>query len=132
MAKELDEELFEEDEFDTEEENEEMEEDSVEESTELTPFELCIKDYLDNFGDVFFKSIYKPEDIKNCCKYILNEVQKTKRNAFCDEEIFKMARDYYVDKKEAPKDSAKPKKIIIPTTKKEEKSEEQQLSLFDF
>ena len=105
------------------------EEETEEESTELNEFETCIKDYLDNFESEFFKTVYNPEKIKDCCAYIIGEVKKSKRSAFTDEEIYKMARDYFVDKKEV-KTKETCKKIIVPTKKKEES--DQQMSLFDF
>ena len=35
------------------------------------------------------------KNIKDCCTYILNEVKKSGRNGFVDEEIFGMAVHYY-------------------------------------
>lgn len=134
MAKELDEELLEEDEFDTEEDEAEEMEESAETNEELNEFELCIQAYLNDHAnnDEFFKVVYRPEDIKNCCQYIINTVKSTKRSAFTDDEVYKMARDYYIDHKEAPKDKERAKKIVVPSSKAVKKEEESgQLSLFD-
>ena len=100
------------------------------ESTELTEFDLCIKEYLDGLANKegFFKNFYDPSKIKKCCDYIINEVKKTKRSAFTDDEIFKMARDFYTDHKDAPK---KREKATIVTPTKKEQNKEVQLSLFD-
>ena len=129
MLEEKDDEFLEE-EFD--EENEETE--TVEtESTELNEFELCIQAYLNDHAnkDEFFKAIYKADDIRNCCQYIINTVKRTKRTAFTDDEVYKLARDYYVDHKEAPKDKVKASKIVVPSTKVKKEEESGQLSLFD-
>lgn len=128
MLEEKDDELLEED-------YEEEETETVEtESTELNEFELCIQAYLNDHAnkDEFFKAVYKADDIKNCCQYIINTVKSTKRSAFTDDEVYKMARDYYIDHKAAPKDKEKAKKIVVPSSKAVKKEEESgQLSLFD-
>lgn len=47
--------------------------------------------------DSLFAVTLKKENknIKDCCTYILNEVKKSGRNGFADEEIFNMAVHYY-------------------------------------
>ena len=48
-------------------------------------------------GDpLFAETLRKPnKNIKDCCTYIINEVKKSGRNGFADEEIFGMAVHYY-------------------------------------
>lgn len=74
-----------------------------------TPFQRTIQEYLENYSntDEAFKERYSnPEkNIVDCCNYIMNQVQKSGCNGFADEEIYKMARDYYVD--EISKDDVK-------------------------
>ena len=74
-----------------------------------TPFERTIQSYLDNYAsqDEAFKERYNNPDknIVECCNYIMNQVKKSGCNGFADEEIYKMARDYYVD--EISKDDTK-------------------------
>ena len=130
MLEEKDDELLEEDDYYGEEETETVETGS----TELNEFELCIQAYLNDHAsnDEFFKAVYKADDIRNCCQYIINTVKSTKRSAFTDDEVYKMARDYYIDHKAAPKDKEKAKKIVVPSSKTVKKEEESgQLSLFD-
>ena len=114
MAKEQEELLEEEteeikDAVEDEEQKEPTEEEEVEETTKTeTPkakvssaFFDTIKAYLDNYAsqDSAFNERYNNPDknINDCCNYILNQVQKSGCNGFADEEIYKMARDYYVD-----------------------------------
>ena len=74
-----------------------------------TPFERTIQNYLENYAsqDEAFKERYNNPDknIVECCNYIMNQVKKSGCNGFTDEEIYKMARDYYVD--EISKDDTK-------------------------
>ena len=101
-------------------ENEDVEETTTEEKQEpssnnnnglkaSTPFERTIQNYLDNYAsqDEAFKERYNNPDknIVECCNYIMNQVKKSGCNGFADEEIYKMARDYYVD--EISKDDTK-------------------------
>ena len=102
------------------EQEEEVEETTTEEKQEpssnsnnglkaSTPFERTIQSYLDNCAsqDEAFKEHYNNPDknIVECCNYIMNQVKKSGCNGFADEEIYKMARDYYVD--EISKDDTK-------------------------
>lgn len=111
-----DKELLENEELEQEEENtnevEETKEPSSNNSNGLkasTPFERTIQNYLDNYAsqDEAFKERYNNPDknIVECCNYIMNQVKKSGCNGFADEEIYKMARDYYVD--EISKDDTK-------------------------
>lgn len=110
MAKEiLDEELEEEE---STNEVEEVKEPSSNNNNGLkasTPFERTIQSYLENYAsqDEAFKERYNNPDknIVECCNYIMNQVKKSGCNGFADEEIYKMARDYYVD--EISKDDTK-------------------------
>lgn len=74
-----------------------------------TPFERTIQGYLENYAsqDEAFKERYNnpKKNIVECCNYIMNQVKKSGCNGFTDEEIYKMARDYYVD--EISKDDTK-------------------------
>lgn len=62
-------------------------------------FKSTIDAYLQNRaqGDpLFAETLNKPnKNMDDCCIYIVNEVQKTKRQGFADEEIFSMAVHYY-------------------------------------
>jgi hypothetical protein len=65
----------------------------------MNGFEQAIKTYLDNRAktDALFAKTYAKanKSIEECCRYIIQEVQKTKRQGFADEEIFGMAIHYY-------------------------------------
>lgn len=69
----------------------------MEETTD--PFKEAITNYLQELANndaLFAKTFSKPyKNIDNCATYILNEVKKTQRNGFADEEIFNMAIHYY-------------------------------------
>lgn len=60
-----------------------------------------IQAYLNGYAveDKVFAERYSNPDknIEECCSYILNQVRKSGCMGFADAEIFKMARDYYVD-----------------------------------
>lgn len=62
-------------------------------------FKKSIQEYLEyrGFSDpLFAKTLAKPnKNIDDCCTYILNQVQKSGRNGFDDDEIFGMAIHYY-------------------------------------
>lgn len=65
----------------------------------LTPFQNAILDHLRkvcaqdaNFATKFTNPKKKIED---CCTYIINQVRKTGRQGFSDEEIYSMAIHYY-------------------------------------
>ena len=114
--KELNEELEQEEEQQLEEVEETTDEEAQEPSKPsnntlkaTTPFQQTIQEYLENYSntDEAFKERYSnPEkNIVDCCNYIMNQVQKSGCNGFADEEIYKMARDYYVD--EISKDDVK-------------------------
>lgn len=63
------------------------------------PFRETIKNYLQemaNSDELFAKTFSKPyKNIDDCATYILNEVKKSQRCGFADEEIFNMAIHYY-------------------------------------
>ena len=65
----------------------------------MNGFEQAIKTYLDNRAkeDALFAQTYKKanKSIEECCKYIIQEVRKTGRQGFADEEIFGMAVHYW-------------------------------------
>lgn len=62
-------------------------------------FKLAIKAYLDNRAstDELFKVTYAKENknIDDCCTYIVNEVRKSTRQGYADDEVFGMAVHYY-------------------------------------
>jgi hypothetical protein len=62
-------------------------------------FENTISSHLNSIAakDSLFAVTLKKtnKNIKDCCTYILNEVKKSGRNGFADEEIFGMAIHYY-------------------------------------
>lgn len=62
-------------------------------------FELTIKAYLDDMAatDPHFAEKYAdPEkNIKKCCNYIINQVKKSGRHGFTDQEVYGMAVHYY-------------------------------------
>lgn len=65
----------------------------------MNEFEKAIKEYLEKTAneDELFKAKYDSSKIIDCCNYITNQVKKSGRNGFSDEEIYKMARDFYND-----------------------------------
>lgn len=136
-----------------EEIEEEVEESTKKESKPKTlvsdDFKNIIKSYLDSYSlqDKVFASRYSnpKKNVEECCNYIVNKVMATGRNGFTDDEVFKMARDYYVD--EVDKKDLTPRSIKIVTNhhvdkvetqpskkapaKKEKAKSCEQLSLFD-
>jgi len=57
--------------------------------------ELTKRAYEDpNFGQRF---VLPTKNIKDCCNYIMNTVQKSGVNGFTDEEVFGMAMHYYLE-----------------------------------
>lgn len=62
-------------------------------------FLKVIKDYLDKRAqeDESFANYYSnsSKSIEKCCDFIINEVKKSGRLGFCDDEIFGMAIHYY-------------------------------------
>ena len=69
----------------------------MEETTD--PFKEAIKTYLQELANtdaLFAKTFSKPyKNINDCATFILNEVKKSGRMGFADEEIFNMAIHYY-------------------------------------
>ncbi len=65
----------------------------------MNGFEQAIKSYLDNRAktdELFAKTYAKAnKSIEECCRYIIQEVKKTGRQGFADDEIFGMAIHYY-------------------------------------
>ena len=62
-------------------------------------FKKAIASYLQTLAlsdELFAKTLSKPyKNIDDCATYILNEVKKSQRNGFADDEIFNMAIHYY-------------------------------------
>lgn len=63
------------------------------------PFKEAIKTFLEELANtdaLFAKTFSKPyKNINDCATYILNEVKKSGRMGFADDEIFNMAIHYY-------------------------------------
>lgn len=63
------------------------------------PFKEAISKHLHGVAkndELFAKTLSKPnKNIDDCATYILNEVKKSGRQGFADEEIFSMAIHYY-------------------------------------
>lgn len=74
-------------------------------------------------GDpLFAATLKKPnKNINDCCTYILNEVQKTKRNGFTDDEIFGMAIHYY-DEDDVKVGKAVNARVVVNHTGTEDKT----------
>lgn len=100
----------------TEEEDQEPENNKQKEKP-LDNFELCIKEYLDNFSeqDQCFKEKYDNSKIRDCVNFIYSEVRKSGRNGFCDDEIFQMARHYFLEGIKGVKGNP-PSKVIVNHT----------------
>lgn len=69
----------------------------------MNEFEIAIKEHLDKvaLSDAVFAAKYyhklnsEEESIQKCCGYIITEVQKLKRSAMSDAEVFGIAMHYY-------------------------------------
>lgn len=69
----------------------------------MNEFELAIKSHLDKVAseDSAFAEKYRTkcevenDSIEKCCNYIISEVQKLKRQAMTDAEVFGMAMHYF-------------------------------------
>lgn len=124
----FDEEIKDDDIEDTEEEQEEK--DTKKKIKKLDTFQQTIKEYLDNYSntDEAFKTRYdgSNEKIVECCNYIINCVKESKRQGFADEEIYKLARDYYVDDidKDKCKDSGRGTVVVNHTIELTEQEKE--------
>ena len=59
-------------------------------------FKQVIEDYIKTVSVIKGIDLSNPEkNIDDCCKYIINTVQKTGRSGFADAEIYSMAITYY-------------------------------------
>lgn len=105
-------------------------------------FKEAIKNYLDKFAieDEPFAIAYKDtnKSIDKCCSYIINEVSKMKKENRCvaltDDEVFKMARHYYLDVDEEIKETPNVKVEVKsdPIPKKKDKTKDyDQFNIFD-
>lgn len=67
----------------------------------MNKFEEVIQDYLNNQAEkdahLAERMKIQSKNITDCCKYIIGEVKKTDRQGFADEEIYAMARHYYLE-----------------------------------
>lgn len=90
-------------------------------------FEETIKAYLDKRAkedEMFAKSYAKEgKSISKCCNYILQEVEKSGRSGFADEEIYGMAVHYYDEDK--IKAEAMPSNVRVVVNHKIEEEEKQ-------
>lgn len=115
---------------------EEMEEEQPNEKKEnpkknvSTHFSNVIKNYLDKYAleDPTFKERYENPDknINECCNYIINTVRESGCNGFADEEIYKIARDYYVDEIDKAKLKSSSCKVVVNHTIELTEEEKQQ------
>lgn len=89
------------------------------ENNTTSSFNKAIKAMLDKraASDPLFAEAYKREgkSIKECCNYIINEVQRMKVNALTDEEVLGMAVHYY-DEADIKADSAPQCHVGVPAT----------------
>ena len=85
-----------------------------------TYFEKTIKEYLDTYAmrDEAFKERYQNKDksITGCCNYIINTVRSMGVNGLADEEVYKLARDYYVDDIDKKLEQASSGKVVVNHT----------------
>lgn len=104
-----------------------------------TDFEKVIKNYLDEYSltDAYFKGKYGDEskNIRNCCNYIINEVQKMGVKGLTDNEVYQMARHYYLEDIDSADLTSKNCKVVvnksITTSKPTNKAKESgQLDIF--
>jgi len=88
--------------------------------TASTDFEKVIKNYLDEYSltDDYFKGKYGDEskNIRNCCNYIINEVQKMGVKGLTDNEVYQMARHYYLEDINSADLISKNCKVIVNKT----------------
>lgn len=67
--------------------------------TTTDPFKEAIASHLQEIAskdELFAQTLLKPnKNIEDCATYILNEVKKTGRQGFTDEEIYNMAIHYF-------------------------------------
>ena len=108
-------------------------------------FKEAIKNYLDKFAveDEPFAVAYKDKtkSIDKCCSYIISEVSKMKKENSCvaltDDEVFKMARHYYLDVNEEVKETPNVQVEVKETKsdpipkKKEKVKDYDQFNIFD-
>lgn len=89
------------------------------ENNTTSRFSKAIKAMLDKraASDPLFAEAYKREgkSIKECCNYIINEVQRMKVNALTDEEVLGMAVHYY-DEADIKAESAPQCHVVVPAT----------------
>lgn len=85
----------------------------------MNHFKNIIKAHLDGRAstDALFAKAYSKENknIDECCNYIINEVKKTKRQGFADEEIFNLAVHYYDEDEIKDVKKAPGCKIVVNT-----------------
>jgi len=70
----------------------------------MNKFQEAIKEHLDTITEEDFKAKYNSDKIEDCCNYIISEVKKSGREGFADEEIYTMAKNFYLQEiKDVPK-----------------------------
>jgi predicted CopG family antitoxin len=83
-------------------------------------FKEVISEYLENRAktDSLFAEVFKKKNksIDKCISYILNEVQKSGRNGFTDDEIFGMAVHYYDEDGIRVKDLSASVQVVVNRT----------------
>jgi hypothetical protein len=85
-------------------------------------FKEAIKKHLDQKAksDLLFAITYAKgkKNIDDCCTYIINEVKKSGRQGFADEEVFNMAIHYYDEDTIAVGKPTKAKVVVNHTADK--------------
>ena len=85
----------------------------------LNPFQQSIKSYLDQRAqeDALFAVSYAKEkkSIEECEKFIISEVQKSKRSAYTPDEVFGLAVHYY-DEDDIKNIKAISCKVVVPSS----------------
>ena len=101
----------------TEETEEEKKVQKAKTSSVSTDFEKVIKSYLDDYSltDTYFKEKYDDsnKNIRNCCNYIVNEVQKMGVKGLTDDEVYQMARHYYLEDIDSADLTSKNCKVVV-------------------
>ena len=87
--------------------------------SKLNPFQQSIKSYLDQRAqeDELFAVSYAKEkkSIEECEKFIISEVQKSKRSAYTPDEVFGLAVHYY-DEDDIKNIKAISCKVVVPSS----------------
>ena len=79
-------------------------------------FKKVINDHLQDLAKsdkLFAQTLQKPnKNVEDCCTYILNEVKKSGKNGFADDEVFGMAVHYFDEDDLKPGDNINAKVVV--------------------